>query len=266
MSTIFEKLFSLRGKTALVTGASGGIGRVIAMTLAEAGAVVGLNGTNVEKLEAVRKEIAAVQAGAVVLEQDLQSVQNCRDLLAKARAELGRVNILVNCAGVNRRKPILKVSEEDFDYINNVNLKSLFFLAQGAADQMRALGGGKIINVGSITSTDGLGGVGVYGGTKAAVAQLTKTMALEWARYNIQVNCLAPGFMMTALTEAGLFGNPHRRQWILDRVATGRPGKPEELAGAILLLASDASSYLTGQIVNVDGGYLAGGSWLTDDE
>jgi NAD(P)-dependent dehydrogenase (short-subunit alcohol dehydrogenase family) len=168
--------------------------------------------------------------------------------------------------GTNRRKPIRDVEAQDFEHIVAVNLQSVFFTCQAVYPIMREQGGGKIINVGSVTSTDGLGGVSVYGATKAAVAQLTKTMALEWAKDNIQVNCLAPGFIMTPLTEKGLWGDSHRKQWLLDRIPARRPGKPEELVGAALLLASDASSYITGQIINVDGGYLAGGSWLRDDE
>jgi NAD(P)-dependent dehydrogenase (short-subunit alcohol dehydrogenase family) len=266
MSKLSQRLFSLEGKTALITGASGGIGRTLAVGFAEAGAIVGINGVNTAKLEDTHRAIRQVRGSAVVLQQDIQTVEACRELVARAHKELGRLDILVNCAGINRRKPILEVTEDDFDTITTVNLKAVFFLAQAAAEIMRSQPGGKIINIGSVTSTDGLGGVSIYGATKSGVAQLTKTMALEWAAHNIQVNCLAPGFMMTPLTEVGLWGDAHRKEWLVQRIPAGRPGTPDELIGAALLLAGPASSYITGQILNVDGGYLAGGSWLTDDE
>lgn len=266
MSAGSQDLFSLRGKAALITGASGGIGRVIAAALAQAGAVVGLNGVTESKLEEARRAVTQAGGRAVVLAQDVQTVANCRELASRAEMQLGRLDILVNCAGINRRKPIREVTEDDYDAITTVNLKAVFFLCQAAAEIMRRQGGGKIVNIGSVTSTDGLGGVSVYGITKAGVAQMTRTMALEWAKDNIQVNCLAPGFILTPLTEVGLWGDAHRREWLTARIPAGRPGRPEELAGAALLLASEASSYLTGQIINVDGGYLAGGSWLKEEE
>ena len=264
--SLLPRAFSLEGRTALVTGASGGIGRALAIAYAEAGATVALNGITPEKLESARQAVADAGGRAVVLRQNVETVAGCRELIANAVKELGRLDILLNCAGVNRRKPVREVTEEDFDYITGVNQKAVFFLCQEAAEVMRRQGGGKIINVGSVTSTDGLGGVSVYGMTKAAVAQMTRTMALEWAQHNIQVNCLAPGFILTPLTESGLWGDPHRKQWLTGRIPAGRPGRPEELAGAALLLASAASSYITGQIINVDGGYLAGGSWLKEGE
>lgn len=266
MTALFDRLFSLRGKVALVTGASGGIGRVLAVALAEAGAAVGVHGSTDAKVGAACRAVEHAGGKAAALPADLRDATSCRRLIAEARDALGRLDILINCAGTNRRKPVSEVTEDDFDAIAAVNLRSTFFLCQAAHPMLRAQGGGKIINVGSVTSTDGLGGVSVYGATKAAVAQLSRTMALEWAPDNIQVNCLAPGFMFTPLTEVGIWGDPHRKQWLLDRIPAKRPGRPEELIGAAVLLASDASSYLTGQVIDVDGGYLAGGSWLREEE
>ncbi len=263
---MIHRLFSLEGKTALVTGASGGIGRALAIALAEAGATVGLHGVRVAQLEKVRDDIEGSGGRALVLPAELSDLGACRDLISRAYAALGRLDVLINCAGMNRRKPIDAVTEDDFDTIVAVNLRSLFFLSQAAHPIMQAQGGGKIVNVGSITSFLGLGSLSVYGVTKAAVAQLTRTMAVEWARDNIQVNCLVPGFILTPLTETPLWGDPWKRQWLLDRIPARRPGKPEDLVGAVLLLASDASSYLTGQTITVDGGFLAGGSWLRDEE
>jgi 2-deoxy-D-gluconate 3-dehydrogenase len=265
-SPLFERLFSLQGKTALVTGASGGIGRALALALAEAGAVVGLHGTRVAQLEAVLGEVEALAGKGCVLPADVSHVSACRQLVADAHARMRRLDILVNCAGINRRKPIRDVTEEDFETILAVNLRSVYFLSQAAHPLMAAQGGGKILNIGSVTTTTGVAGVSVYGVTKSALGQLTRTMAWEWARDNIQVNCLAPGFMETPLTAAGLWGDAHRSQWLLDRIAARRPGQPEELVGAALLLVSPASSYITGALLNVDGGFLAGGSWLREDE
>jgi NAD(P)-dependent dehydrogenase (short-subunit alcohol dehydrogenase family) len=266
MTAVLDRLFSLRGKAALVTGASGGLGRVLAVALAEAGAAVGVHGSTAAKVDVTRRAVEKAGGQAVALAADLRDTASCGRLVSEAHRALGRLDILLNCAGMNRRKPIHAVTDEDFDTITAVNLRSLFFLCQAAHPLLRAQGGGKIINIGSITSTDGLGGVAVYGATKAAVAQLSRTMALEWARDNIQVNCLAPGFLLTPLTEAGLWGDAHRKQWLLERIPAQRPGQPEDLIGATLLLASNASAYLTGQIINVDGGYLAGASWLREEE
>ncbi len=263
---LFRRLFSLEGKTALVTGASGGIGRVIAQSLAGAGATVGLHGTRVGELHELRDEIEGQGGRARVLPADLREVAACRQLIADAHSALGRLDVLVNCAGINRRKPIVEVTDEDFDTVVAVNLRGLFFLSQAAQPIMRAQGGGKIINVGSVTSFDGLGDVSVYGATKGAVIQLTRTMAVEWARDNIQVNCVAPGFMMTPLTEGPVWGDEWRRSWLIDRIPARRAGMPEELAGTVLLLASPASSYMTGHTIVVDGGYLVGGSWQRDEQ
>ena len=263
--SILERLFSLNGKAALVTGASGGIGGDVAVGLAEAGAYVGLSGTNREHLEETRQRVERAGGRCVLLPADLGQVAECSKLIADAHEALGRLDILVNNAGMNRRKPIVEFTEDDYETIMNVNLRSIFFLSQAAHPIMKAQGGGKIVNVGSMTSLVGIGNVAVYGMTKAAVGQLTKTMAIEWAKDNIQVNCLAPGFIKTPLTAQGQWADPHISKWILDRVPERRPGTPADLVGTVLLLSSAASDYLTGQIIAVDGGFLAGGSWVKDE-
>jgi NAD(P)-dependent dehydrogenase (short-subunit alcohol dehydrogenase family) len=262
----FPTLFSLEGRTALVTGASGGIGRALALGLAEAGAAVALHGTRREALEAVHAEIEAGGGRSVVTSADLQSTAANRDLVATVHRELGRLDVLVNCAGMNRRRPIAEVTEDDFETIVAVNLRSPFFLSQAAYPLMRDQGGGKIINIGSITSSIGLGRVSVYGATKGALAQLTQTMAIEWAKDNIQVNCLAPGFIRTPLTDKSVWQDPHASRWLLDRIPARRAGTPDDMVGTTLFLASAASDYLTGQMITVDGGFLAGGSWFRDDQ
>lgn len=255
------ELFSLEGKCALVTGASSGIGRAIAVGLAGAGARVGINGTSRAKLEDSQRLINRIGATAEIFPVDLKEVDNCRQLVAEAHRLLGRIDILVNCAGTNRRNLIDRSTPEDFDFLMAVNLKSAYLLSQAVYPVMKAQGGGKIINIGSVTSFIGLGTVSIYGMTKAGLAHLTKSMAVEWAKDNIQVNCLAPGFIKTPLTSKEVFGNPHRAQWLLDRIPARRAGEPEDMVGVALLLASRASDYLTGQIIAVDGGFLAGGSW-----
>ena len=261
---VLNRLFSLEGKAALVTGASGGIGGDVAVGLAEAGALVGLSGTNRAHLEETRARVDQAGGRSVILPADLGSVESCRTLIEDARRELGRLDILINNAGMNRRKPIVEFTEDDYETIMNVNLRSIFFLSQAAHPLMKAQGGGKIVNVGSMTSLVGIGNVAVYGMTKAAVGQLTKTMAVEWAKDNIQANCLAPGFIKTPLTAQGQWADPHISKWILDRVPARRPGSPADLVGTVLWLSSAASDFVNGQIIAVDGGFLAGGSWLKD--
>jgi len=266
MSDLFRRLFSLEGRVALITGASGGIGSVLAVAFAEAGAIVAVHGSTRAKADSIRERVEKAGGKAVAVAGNLRGAAACQQLVAETQREMDRLDILVNCAGTNRRKPIRDVTEDDWDAIADVNLKSVFFLCQAVHPIMKRQKGGRIINIGSVTSTDGLGGVSVYGATKSAVWQLTRTMALEWAKDNVLVNCLAPGFLHTPLTAEGLWGDTHRKKWLNERIALGRPGQPSEVVGAALLLASPAASYITGQIINVDGGYLAGGSWLREDE
>jgi NAD(P)-dependent dehydrogenase (short-subunit alcohol dehydrogenase family) len=262
---IFERTFGLHGKVALVTGASGGIGRVLASALAEAGAAVALHGQSSEKLEEARHEIKELGANAAAFTADLSDVEACKNLVAQVRERSGRVDILVNCAGLNRRCPLVEATVEDFQTIVDVNLRAALILAQECHRSMLENGGGKIINIGSVSSTYGLGGVGVYGASKAAVAHLTKTLAVEWARDNIQVNCLAPGFIKTPLTEGALWGDEKRKRWLLSRIPARRAGEPQDLIGALLLMASSASDYMTGQLITVDGGFISGGWWEADE-
>jgi 2-deoxy-D-gluconate 3-dehydrogenase len=256
-----QSLFGLDGKAALVTGASGGIGRELAIGLAAAGASVAVHGRDLEDLEQTRAAIAEAGGKAVVLPADLIDVAACQSLVESTRSQLGRLDMLVNCAGMNRRKPAAEVSADDFDAIVAVNLRSLFFLSQAAHAVMKPQGGGKIVHVASLTSFIGLGTTSVYGATKAAVAQLAKTQAVEWARDNVQVNCLAPGFIRTPLTDASLWSDDRKRAWLLGRIPAKRPGEPRDMVAALLLLCAPGAAYLTGQTIAVDGGVLAGGSW-----
>ena len=259
--SILQRLFSLSGKTALVTGASGGIGRALAVALAEAGATVAVHGRKAHELEETRRLVEAAGGKALPFAADLREVEPNRQLVADVRRATGRLDVLVNCAGMNRRVPLAQAPAEDFDTIIAVNLRSAFLLCPAAYPVMKEQGGGKIVNIGSLTSAYGLGGVGVYAMSKMGMVGLTKTLAVEWAADNIQVNCLAPGFIKTPLTAEGIWADPVRSKWILDRVPAKRPGQPQDLVGATLMLSAAASDFMTGQLVAVDGGFLAGGWW-----
>lgn len=258
-SALLER-FSLAGRVALVTGASGGIGATLAHGLAEAGATLALNGRDRARLERVAREIGDAGGIAMPFPADLGDTNAPAALAGAVTGHFGAIDILVNCAGANRRMPIAEVTPAVYQSIMDANLRSAFFLSQAVAPQMRAHGGGKIVHIGSLTSAIGLADVSVYGMTKSALAQLTKTMAIEWAAHNIQVNCLCPGFIATELT-APLWNDPLRSTWMLDRIPLRRAGQPEDLVGLAILLASPSASYITGQAIYVDGGFLAGSQW-----
>lgn len=253
--------FGLDGCVALVTGASGGIGRAIAGGVAAAGAAVAVTGRDARALGEVCRDLERAGRDAAMIVADLCDVSACDDVVARTVDAFGRLDVLINCAGANQRTPISAVGPEEYDAIMAVNLRAAFFVSQAAFRVMSANGGGKIIHIGSLTCSVGLAEVGVYGASKAALAQLTKTMAVEWAAHNIQVNCLAPGFIRTALTEEALWGDDEKRRWMLERIPARRPGLPDDLVGLALLLAAPASRYLTGQTITVDGGFLAGSPW-----
>lgn len=258
-SATLERLFSLAGRVALVTGAGGDIGRAIAVALAGAGATVALNGRNAARLAATAQQIRDAGGTAAQFPGDISDIQVLPALLEDVRAQLGGLAILVNCAGINRRMPIADVTPSVYDEIMATNLRGLYFLSQAALPLLQARGG-KVLHIGSLTSLVGLNDVSVYGMAKSAVAQLTKTMAIEWAPHNIQVNCLCPGFIQTELS-APNWQNARRRDWMLSRLPIQRPGLPDDLAGAALFLVSPAASYITGQALYVDGGFTAGSSW-----
>jgi 2-deoxy-D-gluconate 3-dehydrogenase len=258
---MLNELFSLKDKVALVTGGSGDIGKAIASAFAEAGAHLALNGQTQAKLVKVQRELGAHGNRVETFLADVSEPATAKALVARVSETFGGIDILVNCAGINRRKPILDVTLDDYEKIMNVHLRGTFFLSQAVAPIMAQRGGGKIINIGSATIHTGVADVSVYGAAKAGMDALTRTMAVEWAEHNIQVNTLAPGFIMTDLTKEGLWANERRSKWLLDRIPMKRAGLPEEMAGVALVFASKASSYLTGQTIHIDGGFAAGSKW-----
>lgn len=265
-NAFLEGLFSLHNRVALVTGASSGIGRAIAVGLAKAGAHVALQGRSQERLHETAHQIEKANGSASLFPADLADETACRHIVEQVVRRCGHIDILINNAGMNRRNPMACATPHEFEEVMTVNLKAPFLLSQAAYPFLKASGNGKVVLVGSITSVWGLGGVGVYGMSKAALLQLTRTLAVEWARDNIQVNCLIPGFILTPLTEESIWGDQKRRRWLTERIPMGRPGQPEELVGAVVYLCSPASSYTTGQAFVVDGGFLAGGWWDNGEE
>ncbi|GFE73991.1 2-dehydro-3-deoxy-D-gluconate 5-dehydrogenase KduD [Novosphingobium sp. TCA1] len=246
--------FSLEGKAALVTGANTGIGQAIAVALAEAGADVALAGRS-EPAETLAL-IAATGRKAVNIKADLSSIEPVGRVIAEAEAGLGKVDTLVNNAGIIRRDDLLQFSEEDWDAVIDTNLKTLFFLSQAAAKGMAARGSGKIVNIASLLTFQGGIRVPSYAAAKSGVGGVTKAMANELAARGVQVNAIAPGYISTNNT-AALQGDETRNRQILERIPTGRWGRPEDIAGAAVFLASPASDYVTGHVLAVDGGWLA---------
>lgn len=246
--------FSLKGKVALVTGSSRGLGAAIAVAFAEAGANVAVHGSSAPP-EATSKRVAACGVQAASLVGDVGEREVCARLVEETVSALGTIDILVNNAGTIRRSPAVEQSEEDWMTVLNVNLSSVFRLTQHAGRHMLARGSGKVINIASLLSFQGGIFVPAYAAAKGGVAQLTKAFANEWAPKGVNVNAIAPGYMATDNTEA-LQKNPERSRQILERIPAGRWGTPEDLAGAAVFLASGASDYVNGHVMVVDGGWL----------
>jgi len=239
----------------LVTGAFGGLGRHFALTLATAGASVALAGRRMNVGQKVAAEIRAAGGRASIHAMDVTDPESVRAAIEDAAGELGPVTILVNNAGVAVTKPFLDVTETDWASVVDVNLNGAWRVAQATARHMKANGrGGSIINIASITGLRVAGSISSYVASKAGLIQLTKAMALELARFNIRVNALAPGYIETDINRD--FFATESGQTLVKRIPQRRIGKPEELDGPLLLLASDASSYMTGSVLAVDGGHL----------
>ena len=249
-------LFDLHGKTALVTGSSRGLGRAIAEGLAQAGARIVLNGTQVERLQHAQQELRAAGFSVEILPFDVTTEAS----VVKAFEELDQrkiaIDILVNNAGIQLRKPMVELSTLEWNKVIETNLTSCFVIGREAAKRMIPRGQGKVINIASLTSELARATVAPYTVAKGGVKMLTKAMAAEWAVHGLQANAIGPGYMITDMNQA-LIDNPDFDAWVKARTPAKRWGKPEELVGAAIFLASDASNYVNGQVVYVDGGMIS---------
>lgn len=259
-------MFSLEDKVVVLTGAAGGIGSSIALGMACAGAQVALCDINEEQLENIQTRITKAGGRSVYHLLDVTKIDNIADCMEKIVDSFGKIDILINCAGINKREGFMDVQEETYDRIMNINLKGVFLVTQAAAPYMKKQRKGSIINIGSHNTGSILGGCSVYGATKCGVLSLTRSMAIEWAKYNIRANCVSPGHIQTALT-VPTWEHPQRSKYLLERIALNRPGYPEDIIGACIMLASDASAYITGTEIRIDGGCIAGGQpWDYDTD
>ncbi|AMO82304.1 MAG: 2-dehydro-3-deoxy-D-gluconate 5-dehydrogenase KduD [Enterobacterales bacterium] len=247
--------FSLQGKVALVTGCDTGLGQGMAVGLAQAGCdIIGIN--IVEPTETI-EQVTALGRRFLSLTADLRDTSVIPDLVARAASEFGHIDILVNNAGIIRRQDALEFSEKDWDDVMNLNIKTVFFMSQAVARQFIAQGkGGKIINIASMLSFQGGIRVPSYTASKSAVMGVTRLLANEWAKHQINVNAIAPGYMATNNTQQ-LRADEARSEEILGRIPAGRWGLPEDLMGPAVFLASPASDYINGYTIAVDGGWLA---------
>ncbi len=251
-------LFSLENKVAIVTGGGRGLGRAMALALAKAGADVVVASRTRSQLEKVAEEIQETGVRSLPLVVDVSKRQDVQEMVSEVKEKLGRIDILVNAAGVNKRMPSLEVTSELWDQIVEINLKGTFLCCQAVAPYMIKQRSGSIINIASLLSAIGIPSLAPYAASKSGVVGLTRVLAAEWAPYGVRVNCIGPGYFRTEMTHS-LFAD---KEWVgrlLRKIPLGRAGVPEDLAGTVVFLASQASGYVTGQALYVDGGFLT--SW-----
>jgi NAD(P)-dependent dehydrogenase (short-subunit alcohol dehydrogenase family) len=257
-----KALFDLTGQVALVTGTSRGLGQYIARALAGAGADLILTSRNADALAPFAAEIQALGRRAFSLSLDVRSLESIEKMAADAEAAVGPIHILVNNAGCNIRKPALDITWSDWNQVLDTNLRGTFFVAQAVARRMIANGYGRIINIGSVTSVFGYAGLAPYGASRGGVRQLTMSLADDWGKHGITVNCLAPGWFRTEQNKV-LYEDPAWVEYLVERIPVKRPGEPHDLDGAVVFLASEASRYVTGQTLLVDGGITTGSTRAT---
>ena len=249
--------FDLSGRVAVVTGASRGLGQCFGRALARAGADLAVTSRNRESLAPFCREIEAMGRRALALELDVREQDSIQRMADAAVERYGKVDILVNNAGCNVRKRALDVTWDDWNRVLDTNLRGAFFVAQAVAAKMIPRRYGRIVNIGSVTCVFGYSGMAPYCASRGGTKQLTMSLANDWGPYGITVNCLAPGWFKTQQT-AALYEDPEWVEYLCDRISLKRPGAPRDLDGAVVFLASDASAYITGQTLLVDGGISTG--------
>ncbi len=249
--------FSLEGKIAFVTGAGRGLGRAGALALARAGAHLAVISRTRAQLDETAAAVEALGRKALVAVADIRNNGQIESAVRTVVEAFGRIDILFNNAGTNVRKPVVEMTEEDWHTIIDTNVKGIFLVARAVARQMITQKTGCIINMSSVSSVSPERDKVVYASSKGAVMQFTKGLALELAPHGIRVNAIAPGYMMTPLVKGYLEADADRYKWILQRIALGRIGQPEEIGGALVFLASDAARYITGTTITIDGGWTA---------
>lgn len=250
--------FSLEGKIAFVTGAGRGLGRAGALALAGAGADVALVSRTRSQLEEAAAAVERLGRKTLIAVADIRKAAEVEAAVQAAVAAFGRIDILFNNAGTNVRKPVVDMTDEDWHTIMETNVKGVFVVARAVARQMIAQKGGRIVNMSSMSAISPERDKVVYASSKGAVSQFTKGLALELAPHGITVNAIAPGYMLTPLVKGYLEADAERTRRILQRIALGRIGQPEEIGGALVFLASDAARYITGATIAIDGGWTAG--------
>jgi gluconate 5-dehydrogenase len=252
-----ENFFDLTGRVAIVTGTSRGLGQYFARALARAGADLILTSRKRETLNDFEAEIRDLGRRVVSLELDVRNEASIRTMADAAESAFGKVDILVNNAGCNVRKPALDVSWDDWNTVLDTNLRGSFFVAQAIARGMIAHGYGRIINIGSVTSVFGYAGLAPYGASRGGIRQLTMSLASDWGSHGVTVNCLAPGWFKTQQNRT-MYEDEGWVEYLKERIPLNRPGAPDDLDGAIVFLASEASRYMTGQTLLIDGGISVG--------
>jgi gluconate 5-dehydrogenase len=252
-----ENPFDLTGKVAVVTGASRGLGQYFGRALARAGANLVITSRDPDSLKPFQTEIEALGRKALPLLLDVADQETIEAMVAAAEAHYGKIDILVNNAGCNVRKPALDITWDDWNLVLDTNLRGTFFVAQAVARRMVPRKYGRIINIGSVTSVFGYAGLAPYTASRGGVKQLTMSLADDWGPHGITVNCLAPGWFKTT-QNAVMYEDKEWVSYLCERIPLKRPGQPKDLEGAVVFLASDASAYITGQTLLVDGGITTG--------
>lgn len=252
-----NELFDLSGQVAMVTGTSRGLGQYFARALAKAGADLILTSRRRETLADFADEICSLGRRVVSLELDVRDHASIQRMATEAEAAVGQIHILVNNAGCNVRKPALDVTWDDWNLVLDTNLRGSFFVAQAIARGMVSRRYGRIINIGSVTSVFGYAGLAPYGASRGGIRQLTMSLADDWSPHGVTVNCLAPGWFKTNQNRV-MYDDPEWVEYLVERIPVNRPGMPNDLDGAVVFLASEASRYVTGQTLLVDGGISIG--------